>query len=188
MGAWIETIWINPLPSLLSRILHGCVDWNFNFFIFFLDCFVASYMGAWIETSKLGISRTATVKSHPTWVRGLKLIKQIWMRTLMLSHPTWVRGLKHRLWFRSYQRQCVASYMGAWIETLLQKVRYPSWHVASYMGAWIETCFFESNAKSCSGRILHGCVDWNSAISDNYRYRKQVASYMGAWIETKFHI
>ena len=57
--------------------------------------------------------------SHPTWVRGLKLVLLVfmlpiqhvapyvgaWIETqnatnkanLKLSHPTWVRGLKHHL-------------------------------------------------------------------------------------------
>ena len=74
-------------------------------------------MGAWIETV-LPTSRNLICKSHPTWVRGLKLplrddVMRIlrvapyvgaWIETMMpppsrahrMSHPTWVRGLKHR--------------------------------------------------------------------------------------------
>ena len=32
--------------------------------------------------------------SHPTWVRGLKLISKIIIIGEIRSHPTWVRGLK----------------------------------------------------------------------------------------------
>ena len=35
------------------------------------------------------------MRSHPTWVRGLKLVTLRLVRSLVLSHPTWVRGLKH---------------------------------------------------------------------------------------------
>ena len=78
----------------------------------------------------------------------------------------------------------VASYMGAWIETLPEgrvfddAESHPTWvrglkhsccfisnnliRVASYMGAWIETLILQ-----CS-----------------YSVRLLVASYMGAWIET----
>ena len=33
----------------------------------------------------------------------------------------------------------VAPYVGAWIETLVPKVRYDTGSVAPYVGAWIET-------------------------------------------------
>ena len=33
-------------------------------------------------------------KSHPTWVRGLKQTMQRSVRRALQSHPTWVRGLK----------------------------------------------------------------------------------------------
>ena len=35
------------------------------------------------------------MRSHPTWVRGLKLIFIFDSYCCMMSHPTWVRGLKH---------------------------------------------------------------------------------------------
>ena len=34
-------------------------------------------------------------KSHPTWVRGLKLFITYYYIIFAASHPTWVRGLKH---------------------------------------------------------------------------------------------
>ena len=36
------------------------------------------------------------MRSHPTWVRGLKLLTIVLKNSLQQSHPTWVRGLKHR--------------------------------------------------------------------------------------------
>ena len=54
---------------------------------------VAPYVGAWIETLNfldLDLSRA----SHPTWVRGLKLLLHLISCIDFLSHPTWVRGLK----------------------------------------------------------------------------------------------
>ena len=35
------------------------------------------------------------MQSHPTWVRGLKLLIIIIASEQVRSHPTWVRGLKH---------------------------------------------------------------------------------------------
>ena len=39
--------------------------------------FVAPYVGAWIETGGGGNYTTSQLRSHPTWVRGLKLRKAI---------------------------------------------------------------------------------------------------------------
>ena len=77
--------------------------------------------------------------SHPTWVRGLKLINILklrklkhvapyvgaWIETLIFvhsfkifgSHPTWVRGLKPVAGNDKYKTLDVAPYVGAWIET-----------------------------------------------------------------------
>ena len=74
-------------------------------------------MGAWIETDIVA-NELAQMRSHPVWVRGLKLLisaifsfavrsHPVWVRGLkqvydmskeayMLSHPVWVRGLKQR--------------------------------------------------------------------------------------------
>ena len=73
MGAWIET---KPYKS------------GVNLFA------VAPYVGAWIETIHFGKISNMSCKSHPTWVRGLKLFLLTYTRPDSMSHPTWVRGLK----------------------------------------------------------------------------------------------
>ena len=55
--------------------------------------FVAPYVGEWIETNQIDVS-SDTGMSHPTWVRGLKLMRQGGDKYNYWSHPTWVRGLK----------------------------------------------------------------------------------------------
>ena len=50
-------------------------------------------MGAWIETYDT-IDDDVDNKSHPTWVRGLKLFDYGYILQIIQSHPTWVRGLK----------------------------------------------------------------------------------------------
>ena len=74
MGAWIETH-ING-----TKVPHACV---------------APYVGAWIETMK-ECRRAAELKSHLTWVRGLKLRYRNALAFPQVSHLTWVRGLKHQ--------------------------------------------------------------------------------------------
>ena len=53
-------------------------------------------MGAWIETVIFAACEIA-LPSHPTWVRGLKLLSVAKVAIIFMSHPTWVRGLKHDL-------------------------------------------------------------------------------------------
>ena len=57
---------------------------------------VAPYVGAWIETDRYRVI-SPNSRSHPTWVRGLKLGVSILLFGVDKSHPTWVRGLKHEL-------------------------------------------------------------------------------------------
>ena len=73
----------------------------------------------------------------------------------------WVRGLKLVELPLCILQVMVASYVGAWIETLRVLFKSHTDRVASYVGAWIETQFRWSNTQV-----------W------------RVASYVGAWIET----
>ena len=74
------------------------------------------------------------MKSHPTWVRGLKqTINFGEVNYVMKSHPTWVRGLKPIVNTTQLKRGSVAPYVGAWIETVqrvhkkLQGMSHPTW-------------------------------------------------------------
>ena len=55
---------------------------------------VAPYVGAWIETAE-SLASANDAKSHPMWVRGLKLL----------------------FWMCRIRTKYVAPYVGAWIET-----------------------------------------------------------------------
>jgi len=74
MGAWIETDYSTDTTSRQR---------------------VAPHMGAWIETRRFRKYIPDVIKSHPTWVRGLKLSLKPFYQICEVSHPTWVRGLKH---------------------------------------------------------------------------------------------
>ena len=73
MGAWIETDeqitkrqYFNVAPYVGAWIeTHIKIKAE-------LKLSVAPYVGAWIET-KRSVDRHSSLKSHPTWVRGLKL-------------------------------------------------------------------------------------------------------------------
>ena len=57
------------------------------------------------------------MRSHPTWVRGLKHCNLAKKQAAQWSHPTWVRGLKHNESEPHRRSRNVAPYVGAWIET-----------------------------------------------------------------------
>ena len=182
MGAWIETQLAGAkYVCKYSRTLYGCVDWNIIAIAITSLNQVAPYMGAWIETEPPRCA-LRLCKSHPIWVRGLKLNQGRYKVCTILSHPIWVRGLKletHNNKIYSLGRTlygcvdwnvlnwlvlstyAVAPYMGAWIETIVRRAPWSACGVAPYMGAWIET-----------------------KIKDCKRLKGYVAPYMGAWIET----
>ena len=71
--------------------------------------------------------------SHPSWVRGLKLIINHVFQSKLTSHPSWVRGLKLLDGIDVYKHLKVAPLVGAWIETdtscenLALNSSHPSW-------------------------------------------------------------
>ena len=105
------------------------------------------------------------MRSHPTWVRGLKHTTPPHCQCTHLSHPTWVRGLKRFLVQTLILDNLVAPYVGAWIETGSGIILCVWSIVAPYVGAWIET--IPRSSVSCA---------------------LPVAPYVGAWIETKLGI
>ena len=82
-----------------------------------------------------------------------------------MSHPLRVRGLKHRKCQNRCRSPLVASFTGAWIETGSIECPVMLHHVASFTGAWIETYLRMSEITKHQGRILYGCVDWNTCYT-----------------------
>ena len=78
-------------------------------------------MGAWIETTPLTVC-SAVTKSHPAWVRGLKLTSVLVLWVHVLSHPAWVRGLKLPAGRPAFHDGHVAPCVGAWIETPIEEL------------------------------------------------------------------
>ena len=62
--------------------------------------------------------------SHPSWVRGLKLLYRESDNMSRKSHPSWVRGLKPFNLLLSILRLSVAPFVGAWIETTKVLIHY----------------------------------------------------------------
>ena len=77
------------------------------------------------------------MRSHPTWVRGLKLYGNYATQTSYVSHPTWVRGLK------LFAVVCLNGSQQShptWVRGLKPPVLLPQWF-------------------PLPGRTLRGCVD-----------------------------
>ena len=108
---------------------------------------VAPYVGAWIETF-VNLPRITSLASHPMWVRGLKPDLELCVCGKNTSHPMWVRGLKQYKNGKWSKANCVAPYVGAWIETASTPCRSRPHQVAPYVGAWIET---SSSVYICLG-------------------------------------
>ena len=97
-GAWIETLSRRSTTRGQSGRTHA---------------------GAWIETLFASHAMSIPARSHPTRVRGLKLVLFLCFQPFGPSHPTRVRGLKLRTPDQQQQGTHVAPHAGAWIETSL---------------------------------------------------------------------
>ena len=74
-------------------------------------------MGAWIETQKAEKVRNPnTVAPYVgAWIETGHAFAIV--LEFLKSHPTWVRGLKHNAKSLNVSNVSVAPYVGAWIET-----------------------------------------------------------------------
>ena len=161
-------------------------------------------MGAWIETCNNNVC-IRLFGSHPTWVRGLKPLRQTYLCNDDASHPTWVRGLKLRCNLPICISADVAPYVGAWIETCNvrctynQRLSHPTWvrglklpslyNIACRQEShptWVRGLKHVSLANTCISveshptwvrglKLLHKLIEMLDGI---------VAPYVGAWIET----
>ena len=164
--------------------------------------YVTPYVGVWIETVSTYVV-LCVLRSHPTWVCGLKQTSNPPLPLLRVVTP----------------------YVGVWIETCPRSLSPVRWIVTPYVGVWIETpspmavmCWRVSHPTWVCGlkrayyqyitlnhsHTLRGCVDWNNdevnTCIDNQSHPtwvcglKQrdwqekmwgmVTPYVGVWIET----
>ena len=97
-----------PCYSDIYNIINNYTNTNYLYTLLFAKLYaenvinkafhkhgVASFTGAWIETS-LVPEICRTIMSHPLRVRGLKHITFDFSSTTRTSHPLRVRGLKLR--------------------------------------------------------------------------------------------
>ena len=102
-----------------------------------------------------------------------------------MSHPLRVRGLKHPNLLSYNTSFSVASFTGAWVETviLIMVCNHILSHPLRVRGlkhkSWRNGYWFGS-------RILYGCVGWNTQKLYE-RHLWSVASFTGAWVETKIN-
>ena len=85
---------------------------------------VAPYVGAWIETDS-ELAKAAAKKVAPYVGAWIETDICTDTTTRLMSHPTWVRGLKLLIVFLTLINFLVAPYVGAWIETNNGKNQMP---------------------------------------------------------------
>ena len=169
---------------LHSRILYGCVDWNFMRRVERIVGASRILYGC-VDWNLVAVVRTVALTSRilygcVDWNFWERLPRTPPRSRILYGCVDWnVPGALISV------TSSVASFTGAWIETdklvpevqLLQshplRVRglkqhqyrlLPQWRkVASFTGAWIETLFYMLGLRAIKGRILYGCVDWNKA-------------------------
>ena len=79
------------------------------------------------------------MQSHPSWVRGLKLLLMLLLSISSLVAPLVGAGIETDEEYEKRKRENVAPLVGAWIETLYGLDRFTLPSVAPLVGAWIET-------------------------------------------------
>ena len=97
--------------------------------------------------------------SHPTWVRGLKLVLHLIFEKIRTSHPTWVRGLKHGHFLKQDSQALSHPTWVRGLKPFSVNWAYKQTQVAPYVGAWIETDISSNEVDRAFSRTLRGCVD-----------------------------
>ena len=117
-GVWIETLYqhlfwspltVTPYTGVWIETFNAGFKWLFNL--------VTPYTGVWIETTGLE-DWEIRIKSHPTRVCGLKLLRFKLFYRCHRSHPTRVCGLKLMRNLKKFLIK-VTPYTGVWIETFI---------------------------------------------------------------------
>ena len=83
MGAWIEiAVSIKVDDNATVALFMGAWIENIGATIFSLAVCVALFMGAWIEISSQHVCPIKSLRSHSSWVRGLKFLTLVFTLTI----------------------------------------------------------------------------------------------------------
>ena len=108
---------------------------------------VTPFVGVWIETYR-EVNNHRILKSHPSWVCGLKPYFTRFLLTNGLSHPSWVCGLK-LLKTIFLNDLYVTPFVGVWIETDRSQKIKQLMLVTPFVGVWIETLTDDELISTC---------------------------------------
>ena len=97
-------------------------------------------------------------KSHPAWVCGLKLKRELSYILDGSSHPAWVCGLKPGMENNKQSNTVVTPCVGVWIETVVSLLPMKLIEVTPCVGVWIETGYLDNRERQWR-HTLRGCVD-----------------------------
>ena len=159
----VLSIWILKIKNIYSRTLRECVDWNM--FVSFPVPLVIRSHSSWVRGLKHDIIRFVYcwASSHSSWVRGLKLSLRIRSWLSLPSHSSWVRGLKHLLTnilnlvtLGRTLRECVD-----WNILFAILCCYIDWSHSSWVRG-LKRAIPYKYMHDGKRRTLRECVDWNT--------------------------
>ena len=139
MGVWIETFAprIGYADNSVTPFVGVWIE-TIGYRAGHENTFVTPFVGVWIETT-LWRLLCCTLRSHPSWVCGLKLSSSLSTSPHWASHPSWVCGLKLPLCCLTRWLRFVTPFVGVWIETVSAYMAIPTPVVTPFVGVWIET-------------------------------------------------
>ena len=96
VGVWIETVW-RDCKKRHYRVTPFVGVWIETTFLRLRSVWilVTPFVGVWIETNHT-IKAGTLLKSHPSWVCGLKQRVIGFQNRYIESHPSWVCGMKQK--------------------------------------------------------------------------------------------
>ena len=95
-------------------------------------------MGVWIET-KVSDLATKNIEVTPFVGVWIETEKVKFLVEPVRSHPSWVCGLKHLLDDNLVYPLLVTPFVGVWIETVMLPLIARLHMVTPFVGVWIET-------------------------------------------------
>ena len=134
----LKQSWVAFTSVAISHTLRGCVDWNNTTNGKLVEYLVTPFVGVWIETDpRTSLSFSGSVTPFVgVWIETWKNSSSL---CHMKSHPSWVCGLKLQRNEIVIDGILVTPFVGVWIETRLYRLPPATPSVTPFVGVWIET-------------------------------------------------
>ena len=133
------------------------------------------------QSNLYGIERN--IKSHPSWVCGLKQVIIVIVILIAVSHPSWVCGLKLK-WEGGfvYDKESHPSWVCGLKPVISRDIRSGIWSHPS----WV--CGLKLASTPATGLTIESHPSWVCGLKQQQRSdrheRQCVTPFVGVWIET----